>query len=353
MFKFEDLKSILLEITNNCQAKCPMCSRNVHGGLKNPLLRLNSWSLDDFKNIISIEVLNIIDSICFSGNFGDPSLNDNLINMCEYVKSVNPAIYISIQTNGSARKESWWKDLYNALPTNHLVHFALDGLEDTHELYRIDTTYGNVIRNAVAFINAGGNAEWFFIKFKHNEHQLEECRSKSKQLGFKQFNVISSSRFLGDPTFNVLDKHGNLTHILEPPTDNTLTFISKDVLDSYQKIVNEAEISCMVKRKKEIYIDAHMTLLPCSWVSSIPFNYFDKDGIVPILLIDEIRKQYNNLLIDLGGKDSIDSRLGIRKVIETDKWQNVWKKYWNDEKFIMCARTCGKFKENIFSPPSH
>ena len=53
MFDFNDLKTIHIELTTNCQAKCPMCSRNIHSGVENPLLRIVQWTLDDFKTIIN------------------------------------------------------------------------------------------------------------------------------------------------------------------------------------------------------------------------------------------------------------------------------------------------------------
>jgi MoaA/NifB/PqqE/SkfB family radical SAM enzyme len=52
MFALADLKSLHVEITNRCQAACPMCSRNYHGGLDNVLIKNADWSLDDFKNIV-------------------------------------------------------------------------------------------------------------------------------------------------------------------------------------------------------------------------------------------------------------------------------------------------------------
>ena len=60
-------------------------------------------------------------------------------------------------------------------------------MEDTHSMYRIGTDYNKIIQNATAFINAGGTAEWCFIKFKHNEHQVEEARSIAEQMGFSLF----------------------------------------------------------------------------------------------------------------------------------------------------------------------
>ena len=33
MFKFNQLRDIHLEITNACQASCPMCPRNINSGI--------------------------------------------------------------------------------------------------------------------------------------------------------------------------------------------------------------------------------------------------------------------------------------------------------------------------------
>jgi MoaA/NifB/PqqE/SkfB family radical SAM enzyme len=344
MFKFENLKTIHLEISNNCQAKCPMCARNHHSGLPNPLLKLNNWTLGDFKEIITEEVLSIIEKIYFCGNFGDPLLNDDLISMCEYLKNTNPNIHVSIHTNGAARKTSWWKDLYKALPSSHIIHFAIDGLEDTHHIYRVGTKYEDVIRNAVAFIQEGGIAEWTFIKFKHNEHQVSECRERAKFLGFNKFQLKSSSRFLGEPTYNVLDKFGNITHILELPSDDADSFLDSSTINSYKDLIKDVEINCLVQESKEIYIDAHKKLLPCCWLSSIPTTYYAPTGFVSEQIVKDINNQYNNLIIDLGGKDRINAKLGIKNILESKEWQSVWKKYWNEEKLITCSRVCGKFK---------
>ena len=51
MFKFNQLKSIHFEISNNCQASCPMCDRNQNGGSVNPHIDLSELTLDDAKRI--------------------------------------------------------------------------------------------------------------------------------------------------------------------------------------------------------------------------------------------------------------------------------------------------------------
>ena len=48
MYKYEDIKEVHLEVTQKCQAACPMCDRNQNGGALNPHLKgLAELSYDD------------------------------------------------------------------------------------------------------------------------------------------------------------------------------------------------------------------------------------------------------------------------------------------------------------------
>ena len=46
------------------------------------------------------------------------------------------------------------------------------------------------MENSKAFIEAGGNAEWQFIIFDYNEHQVEEAKNIAFDMGFKNFFTI-------------------------------------------------------------------------------------------------------------------------------------------------------------------
>jgi len=70
MFKFSQLESLHLEITNNCQASCPMCTRNINGGLENPNIKKTGWTLEQYKKILIPEVCKQIKKIMFCGNYG-------------------------------------------------------------------------------------------------------------------------------------------------------------------------------------------------------------------------------------------------------------------------------------------
>jgi MoaA/NifB/PqqE/SkfB family radical SAM enzyme len=352
MFDYKELKSLHLEITNLCQAACPMCTRNIQSGLKNPLLRDAEWTLEDYKTILPKDIITQLEKIMFCGNFGDPLLNDDLIGMCEYTRSINPSITIRIHTNGSLRNKEWWRKLASVLPKNHQVIFAIDGLKGTHELYRINTSFDKIIENAKEFIAAGGKAEWAYLRFKHNQDQVEEARIMAKELGFETFVMKDSSRFLITNTFDVLDKDGKPTHQLQSSDYSNLNLISEDIIKNYRLMVDDSEITCYVQQVKEVYIDAHMTVMPCCWVGALPYIYRESNQTIGKIR-DEIYQEYNNLLAALGGKDRLDaSKNHLRDIINSAEYQTVWQRYWSEQKMITCARSCGVSKRAAVSRPN-
>lgn len=350
MLKFTELKQIHLEITNNCQASCPMCTRNIHGGIDNPLIELSEWSLEDYKTIISEEVINQVSMIYFCGNYGDPLLNNNLLDMVKYTVSVKPDINLRIHTNGSLRSKTWWADLARALPKEHKVVFAIDGLEDTHAIYRIGTNYNKILENAKAFIDAGGRADWAYIRFKHNEHQVNTAKEIATHMNFEDFIMKDSSRFLLDTKFPVLDKNRNVQYHIEPSAYSTLKFIDRKLIDNYKTIVEKTKIDCHALRNKEIYITAQKHVFPCCWLAMIPYQPFDED-----IQLHPIRKtiidQYEMLVESLGGINQLDAvKHSVQSIIDSEPYQTVWDDYWTTNKLVTCARSCGVVPE-LFSTP--
>ena len=346
MFPFNQVKSIQVEITNRCQASCPMCLRNINGGIENPLLKFNDWTLDNFKNVFTEEVLNQVRVIDFCGVFGDPLLNNNLIDMCRYVTSTNPRVSITIHTNGSARTVSWWQELARALPPHHRLNFALDGLTDTHKLYRIGTDFQTIIRNAEHFIKTGGKAHWVFIKFKHNEHEVEQARKLSIDLGFESFTVKQSKRF-GDK-FPVLDRVGNVTHYIEQFTGSDIKPVRFVDIKDYKSWPNK--INCFTIAEKETYIDAHGHLLPCCLIASFLYANYDVDlhksyGLINEDSITSIAKyaqdEVINLIEEFGGFDALDTKKhSIKEIMNTTLWQELVQRKWAENASTPCTVLC-------------
>jgi MoaA/NifB/PqqE/SkfB family radical SAM enzyme len=346
MFKFNQLKAIHVELTNNCQASCPMCARNDHGGLPNPNINITEITLEHFKQIFSQEVLTQIDHIYFCGNYGDPILSNYLLEIISYCSETNPQLHVAVHTNGSARTAKWWRSLYRVLPEKHCVHFALDGLEDTHHLYRIGTDFNKIIDNAKEFIACGGTAEWVFLSFKHNEHQIEQARTLATRLGFKSFSHKATGRFLEKPWFDVVDSTGQITYKLEPPTEHKITFVKREVIENYKHYVAQAEIQCGVSDTKEVYVDAYGYLWPCCFIGAVPYMHNTINEIAYDYYQDT-KNQINGLVEYIGVTD-LKIRT-IKEIINSDQWQSAWQVYWNEKKLATCAKTCGKFSEKIIS----
>jgi MoaA/NifB/PqqE/SkfB family radical SAM enzyme len=51
LYNYEDIKAVHLEITEKCQARCPMCDRNQNGGADNPNLGLHELTVSDVQKI--------------------------------------------------------------------------------------------------------------------------------------------------------------------------------------------------------------------------------------------------------------------------------------------------------------
>lgn len=339
MFKFSELEYIQVEVTNNCQASCPMCPR-MHEGNVNPKLPIASWTLDEYKTILNSTVLKQVKAIELCGNFGDPLLNKELLDMCEYTRSVSETVFLLIKTNGSIRTTEWWADFARVLKGNAVVVFAIDGLEDTNHIYRIGTNFNKILDNAKAFIEAGGSATWEMLLFEHNEHQVEDARQLSKELGFHQFMAKASSRFKQNNEFPVKDKEGNVLYTLKPFSKNEVSFISKEVLANYKQLVEQAEIDCKVCKTKEIYIDAYKTIFPCVWTGKVLYNSFD-DAILEVMT--DSYNQLTQLMDSIGGIDKLNALHGVQDVIDSDMWQTMWTSKWqNPDKLIVCAKSCNK-----------
>ena len=170
------------EPTDKCNSGCPMCPRYDSKGFEISTLENVEWTLESFKKAWTVDFIKDLNKVLACGNFGDPCACNEFVDMYEYMREINPSIELACNTNGSLRTRDWWARLGKVITerpgqTSGYCTFSLDGLEDTNHLYRRGTIWKNIIRNAEAFIAAGGVAHWDFIVFEHNEHQVDEAEN--------------------------------------------------------------------------------------------------------------------------------------------------------------------------------
>jgi MoaA/NifB/PqqE/SkfB family radical SAM enzyme len=263
MYRYEDIRRVHLEITEKCQARCVMCARTDEDGNFNPNLKNSELSLEDCKHIFPPEFVRQLEHIYMCGNYGDAIFARDTLAVFEYFRDNNFKMRLSLNTNGGGKPKAWWKDLAHLLTPGKVV-FAIDGLEDTNHLYREGVNWKLVMQSVEAFISEGGNAEWHYLVFKHNEHQVEEARELSKKLGFKDFVIKKSSRFKGDrKTYKHLEIPSNPKYVNE-----SVGFLDlvKSKYGNYANFLDSTPISCRVKKESGLYISAVGHVLPCCWL---------------------------------------------------------------------------------------
>lgn len=354
MLSYADLRSIHIELTTRCNARCPMCMRNYRGLDYNSGYPLCELTLDNFKKIVTPEVLQHLIrpmphdpvndgtfrskypgfmGLLFNGNLGDFASASDAVDIVEYVSQYN--VPVRIQTNGSARSPEWWARL--AFP-NVVVGFALDGLADTHSLYRQDTDWHRVIRNASALIAAGGRAWWRFIPFDHNRHQKQQCEQLSRELGFENFVEIYDGR----DTTPVFDRRGNFSHSIGVPYSNvdisTLLHSHIANLISVPRHANDIEnlkIGCIHKKNREIYLAADGSIYPCCFLGFYPktMNHPGNQQLSPMV-------QENNAL-----------EFGLEHCMQ---WFNTVEQSWSrpsiqQGRLYQCVASCGGREFNATS----
>jgi MoaA/NifB/PqqE/SkfB family radical SAM enzyme len=137
---------------------------------------------DDIKNVLLL------------GNKGDCIFYPQLFELIEYVSQFDRN-WITIHTNASAHGSEWWGELADLLNGNGTVVYALDGLEDTHKMHRIGTNFHKIVENIKHFNEKGGFSTCQFLKFKHNEHQIDDIRKLTKSIGTQRLWVRKSRGF--------------------------------------------------------------------------------------------------------------------------------------------------------------
>ena len=319
MYNIENIKSIHLEVTSKCQAKCPMCPRRMHGGILMPWIDLTEITIDQFKKWFPINFIKQLNKLNMCGNLGDPIIAKDTVLIYKYLRENNATMDLQMHTNGSARDNQFWKNL---AALNVKVIFGIDGLEDTHSKYRIGTDFNKIIENAKTFINAGGEARWDMLVFQHNQHQTDECEKLANDLGFVFFQKKNSSRFK-DGKYNVLNESGKTIDILYP-TKKSKSFVDKIKQSEYdiQPVIN-----CKAKQDNEIYVAANGNVSPCCWLDA---EWFPPISDTRIDYMDKI-EIYPNL-----NKNTLD------EIFNSTYFTDV-ENTWSCDPLKECARQCGKF----------
>lgn len=316
----DQINRLQIELTNYCNADCYLCDRHE----TNKKLLNNSFiSFDKIKSIISNDNWNSLDQIHFCGNYDEPTIHPDLVDICNWLlNNTSNKVEIVIATNGGVRDSSFWKDLgflskKFSQPLDRLkVVWGIDGLEDTNHIYRKNVNWHHLENNFRTYIDNGGYAVWQFIGFDHNVHQFNTIQKKYKDLGFKKLKVINTFRkTLNTETakknISVADKKNN-------PVDLSTVLKNKNHISSLKEESEYLEnIKCKAidinsALEKSLYINHQGLVTPCCWMGTL----------YKLEKIKSIYKNYDSKMHDINYFDRLSDMLQssffkyLRKSIE-------------------------------------
>lgn len=350
MYKFEDVRHVHLEVTQKCQAACPMCDRNENGGADNKHMTNAELSLSDCQKIFSPELISQLESMYMCGNLGDPIMAADTLEIFKYFRQHNPNIWLSMNTNGGARSSDWWMALAEVFGRKGSVIFSVDGLEDTNHLYRQNVSWQKIENAMKSFIAAGGRARWDFIIFEHNQHQVDEAEQLSKDWGCEKFIKKKTARFFSTASNQGKDEHqaknkkGYQTILLRKPKQefqNLALAKEAELIKSYGSMMDyydKCEINCKVKDEGSIFVTAEGTLMPCCWTAGRMYKWWHEDFRT---------EQIWDFIDTNGGLDSISAKQNSIETIMAGKFLKSIEESWalnslKAGKLGVCSVKCGK-----------
>jgi hypothetical protein len=343
-FYKNNIKTIQIEHSTICNAACPQCLRESKGG-DYSFFEQTYIPTEFYETRIPQHVYDTAEIIDFCGALGDPCAAPNFVEVCRIIKRKNPKLQIAVATNGGMKTPKFWKELGSVLNGTDYVIFGIDGLEATNWIYRVNVKWDSVIQNARAFIEAGGRAEWQYISFAHNEHQIEKARELATSMGFARFFVLPNNRFITQEVTGTVCYGADGNILMPPVSEKTQHPLLKKGIPTDRKVwaaqLEKSCTDCGAQKHSEAYINVHTHLLPCCFIAGATTTLDPNEG------------EYN------GYWDLWHSTGGDRLKLSENDWDDVlssefykgiqesWNKKFGDGRLMVCSLICSKTEPTI------
>lgn len=272
-----------IELSSICTLKCPRCPRvEVPDTLLNRQL-----DLDFFQNQLGMDTIRQIRKITFCGNDGDPIYCKDLLEICAWIKTINPDIMIVIITNGSYRSPSWWANLGNILDHNDELHWSIDGWDQSsNERYRVNSDWSSIMQGIESFssTNTQTYRVWAAIAFRFNEHALDHMHDMATALQIDLFQLTKSTKFSSHypDTYGVQDilqpndsqlisSSHRFERVLTPLTHRPRPgkVLKKLFFSRAQDLIKYNKYSgiCLIGNKG-VFVNSQGEFYPCCWTAT-------------------------------------------------------------------------------------
>jgi len=334
--------SFHIELTDKCNAGCPMCPRTDHmNGCRTDrrVVANVELGLADFEAHFDDDFAARTAEVIFGGAYGDPLAARELLEVVEHLTA--RGVRVAVATNGSLRKPDWWARMGRAMArTGSRLELHVDGLADTNPLYRVNTDFDRIMANAAAYIATGARAEWHFIIFRHNQHQIEKAHARARAMGFAGFTLIDTVRFGPEGRFAYVMPDGTRRH-LEAPTVRSRDYMrdggglrlvtdpdggTEDTAPRPGAGING--IDCKSAARNSPYVSAHGAVSACCWVAGSG----EEAGFFAGHALDPARYNIRNR--------------PLAEIMADEPFASLYARAWERDALATCRHKCGKMRRN-------
>lgn len=359
-FNYQQIDEYQIEVTTYCNAACPQCPRNINGHGVNERMPLTHLPRDVIDQAFGSDLCSRLRQVFFCGSYGDPIMHPDFLDILQDFRRKNPTLWLYIHTNGGTHTPDYWRNIANIMGGYGQIDFGIDGLEDTLHLYRRNVRYDRVINNAQAFIKAGGRAQWNFIVFRHNEHQIDRIKELGRELGFFNVLIRKTGRFFDHSKVEELSQWPvegarGIEYYLEPPTleiyrNQSMLFLPdlKKQYSDLREYFDSTVIRCDALLGKKVAVNAEGLVLPCNFFNH---NLYDRRfyelNVLPgnhELSQQHGQNQVRTWLARFGFDALNIKHKTLEEIFGNSMWQelvNSWTKPLSGGRIFECAMTCG------------
>ena len=353
MFDFSVIDEYQIEITTYCNAACPQCPRNDLGQGINPYMPLTHLDRAVIDHAFDTDLCGRLRQIFFCGSYGDPIMHPDFLEILRDFRRKNPTLWLYMHTNGGVHEPEYWAEIAQIMNGYGQIDFGIDGLDDTLHLYRKNVKFSRVMANAQAFIDAGGRAQWNYIVFQHNEHQVEQARELAASMKFHNILVRKTGRFLNHTSMEEMPiwPIKNSDRVLAPPVDpeyrNTSMMFLPDLKKQYVSVkdyFDTTPIRCDAMIGRKVAINAEGVVLPCNFFNHNLYDARFRDGSLPganPLSQRNGRNQVTDFLSRYGLDNLNIHNNSLAGVFENPMWSDLVESWNNEHRLFECAMTCG------------
>ena len=283
------VKDTELELTNLCNAKCPLCYRNNKDYIaKSPYQRPLNEVIDQLNLFTNLESIKLV------GTISEPTLYKDFFPLIEYLNSRD--IEIEICTNGDTHQPSWWGELGKLLKKDDKVFFTICGsTQELHEVYRKGTKLQYILDNASALrkFSKYKNDYAQLIRFNYNDDDfdgldiIETVSNFSNLYWTETFLALPKDqyRLMSDSLYEDLKPHPKKYPLYKQVETNAMKKASKQ----------EHQPKCIAKEDSTNQINLQGEILPC---------YLFTERYAPETSLNKtIRKTWSYQKIDAGKYD--------------------------------------------------